>query len=104
MPWPNEFHAQTTKIKLRAPANWARLEGEDKANMANRPDFSPDVPLAPEVLAELRHRYALLSPSSLQQVYADAWERCNLELNGRLPRAEQIQVLVTAWKALRAAK
>jgi hypothetical protein len=72
--------------------------------MAKRPDFSPDVPLAPEVLAELRHRYAMLSPSSLQQVYADAWDRCKLERSGRPPRAEQIQVLVTAWKALRRAK
>jgi hypothetical protein len=69
--------------------------------MARRPDFSPDVPLAREVLAELRHRYALLSVPSLQQVYTDAWERCKLERNGRPPRAEQIQVLVTAWKALR---
>ena len=43
----------------------------------------------------------MLSPSSLQQVYSDAWERCKLEPNGRLPRAEQIQVLVTARKALR---
>ena len=78
--------------------------GEGKANMANRPDCGPDEPLGPEVLADLRHRYALLSPSSLQQVYIDAWERCKLERNGRPPRAEQVQVLVTAWKALRRAK
>jgi hypothetical protein len=43
----------------------------------------------------------MLSPSSLEQVYSDAWERCKIERNGRLPPAEQIQVLVTAWKALR---
>ena len=72
--------------------------------MAKRPDFSPDAPLSPAALAELRHRYALLSTASLQQVYADAWDRCNLERNGRPPRAEQIQVLVTAWKALRNVK
>lgn len=72
--------------------------------MANRPDYSPDAPLSPADLAELRHRYAMLSPSSLQQVYSDAWERCKLERNGRPPRAGQIQVLVTAWKALRVAK
>lgn len=72
--------------------------------MANRSDFSPDAPLSPADLAELRHRYALLSQSSLEQVYADAWERCKLERNGRPPRAEQIQVLVTAWKALRGAR
>jgi hypothetical protein len=72
--------------------------------MANRPDFSPDVPLSREVLAELRHRYAMLSASSLQEVYADAWERCRLDRNRRPPRAEQIQVLVTAWKLLRRAR
>ena len=71
--------------------------------MARRPDFFPDAPLSPAALAELRQRYAMLSMSSLQQVYADAWERCKLERNGQLPRAEQIQVLVTAWKALRKA-
>jgi hypothetical protein len=64
--------------------------------MARRPDFFPDSPLSPAALAELRQRYAMLSMSSLQQVYADAWERCKLERNGQLPRAEQIQVLVTA--------
>jgi hypothetical protein len=72
--------------------------------MANRPNFSPDWPLSPAVLAELRHRYAMLRPPSLQRVYADAWERCRLERNGRPPRAEQIQALVTAWKALRRGK
>ena len=72
--------------------------------MARRPDFTPDAPLSSAALAELRHRYALLSPSSLEQVYSDAWERCKIERNGRLPPAEQIQVLVTAWKALRNAK
>jgi hypothetical protein len=72
--------------------------------MAKRPDFSLDSPLSPAALAELRQRYAMLSPSGLQQVYADAWERCRLERNGRPPRAEQIQVFVTAWKALRKAK
>jgi hypothetical protein len=69
--------------------------------MAKRPDFSPDVPLPPEVLAELRQKYEMLSLSSLQMVYTDAWERCKLARDGRPPRAEQIQVLVTAWKQLR---
>jgi hypothetical protein len=72
--------------------------------MAKRPDFTPDQPLSPEVLAELHHRYAMLSPSSLEQVYSDAWERCKIERSGRLPPAEQIQVPVTAWKALRKAR
>jgi len=72
--------------------------------MARRPDLSPDAPLSPAALAELRQRYAMISVSTLQQVYADALERCKLERNGRPPRAEQIQVLVTAWKALRKAQ
>jgi hypothetical protein len=59
------------------------------------------MPLSPADLAELHQRYAMLSTPGLQQVYADAWERCKLERNGRPPRAEQIQVLVTAWKVLR---
>jgi len=58
--------------------------------MARRPEFSrsPDVPLSSADLAELRQRSAMLSRPSLQQVYADAWERCKLERNGRPPRAE----------------
>jgi hypothetical protein len=75
--------------------------------MAKRPDFTRDSPLSPEALAELRRRYAMLSTSSPEQVYSDAWERCKIERNGRnrrLPPAEQIQVLVTAWKALRKAR
>jgi hypothetical protein len=72
--------------------------------MANRPDFSPDVPLSPADLAKLRHRYAQLSPSGLQTVHAEVWQRCKLDHNGRPPRAENIQVLVTAWKMLRKTK
>jgi hypothetical protein len=73
--------------------------------MSRRPEFptSPDVPLSATDLAELRRRYALLSKPSLQQVYSDAWERCKLERNGRPPRADQMQVLVAAWKMLRRA-
>jgi len=84
----------------------SRIVGEDKANMANRPEFSrsPGVPLSAADLAELRQRYAMLSLPSLQQGYTDAWERCKLERNGRPPRAEQIQVLVAAWKILRKAE
>jgi len=52
-------------------------------------------------LAGLRERYANVSEPSLPQVYSDAWERCKLERIGRPPRAEQIQVLVAAWKAFR---
>lgn len=83
----------------------ATLEGEEEANrLAHRPDPSPDVPLPAEALAELRQRYGMLSRSGLQQVYADALERCKLDNQGRPPRADQIQVLVTAWRVLRKAR
>jgi hypothetical protein len=72
--------------------------------MAERPDPTPDVPLSPADLAELRHRYAMLSRPTLQDVYSEALERCKLDPKGRPPRADQIQVLVTAWKALRRGK
>jgi hypothetical protein len=55
-------------------------------------------------LAELRQRYAMLSMPSLQQVDADSWERCKLDRNGKPANAQQIQVLVTAWKVLRTLK
>jgi hypothetical protein len=72
--------------------------------MAKRPDFTPDSPLSPEALAEFAPPVAMLSTPSLEQVYTDAWDRCKIERSGRLPPAEQIQVLVTAWKALRKAR
>jgi len=43
----------------------------------------------------------MFSRATLQDVYTDALERCKLDAKGRPPRADQIQVLVTAWKALR---
>jgi hypothetical protein len=38
---------------------------------------------------------------TLQQVYSEALERCKLDSQGHPPPAEQIQVLVTAWRVLR---
>jgi hypothetical protein len=38
---------------------------------------------SPEALAELRQRHAMLSTPSLQQVYADALERCKLDRTER---------------------
>src|SRR5215469_11676605 len=55
--------------------------------MPERPDPTPDVPLPAEALAELRQRYGMLSKPGLQQVYADALERCRLDKRGRPPRA-----------------
>jgi len=34
--------------------------------------------------------------AQLEQVHTNAWERRKIERNGRLPPAEQIQVLMTA--------
>jgi hypothetical protein len=53
------------------------------ALLPERPDASPDVPLISEALAELRHRYGMLNLPGLQQVYADALERCKLDKRGR---------------------
>ena len=72
--------------------------------MAERPDYSPDVPLTAVQLGELRHRYAMLSTPGLQMAYAEALERCKLDRRGRPPQSVHIQVLVQAWKALRKTK
>lgn len=53
--------------------------------MAHCPDVSPDPPLTLEALAELRQRYSMLSRPSLEQVYADARERCKQDSSGRPP-------------------
>jgi hypothetical protein len=45
-----------------------------------------------------------LSTDGLQQVYADALDRCRLDRRGRPPRADQFQVLVTAWREFRRTK
>ena len=94
----------TVKFQLQPAAEGARIEGEQKANMTGRPDFSPDKPLSAEELAEVRRRYAQLSTPSLQTTYSEAWERCKLDKRGRAPHSVHIQVLVQAWKALRKAR
>jgi hypothetical protein len=69
--------------------------------MAKRPDFRPEKPFSAEQLSEIRRNFALLSASSLQTAYTEAWERCRLGRDGRAPRPEHIQVLVQAWRQLR---
>ena len=76
-------------------------DGDEKANMANRPDFSPDQVLSAEQLAEVRQNFARLSVPSLQTAYAEALERCRLDRRGRPPASIHIQVLVQAWRQLR---
>jgi hypothetical protein len=60
----------------------------------------PDEMLTPDQLAELQRRLAMLHPSSVEQVYRDAYERC-APVAGRIPKASVIQELVTAWRVLR---
>ncbi len=72
-----------------------------EANNRRKMNGQPDIPLSPADLVELRHRYGMLSLPTLQQVYADSLERCRLDSTGRPPRADQVQVLVTAWRVLR---
>jgi hypothetical protein len=72
--------------------------------MAKRPDFTPEKPFTAKQLSEIRRKFALLSTPSLQTAYAEALERCRLGRDGRPPKAEDIQVLVQAWRQLRKAK
>jgi hypothetical protein len=72
--------------------------------MEGRLELTPDSPLSTEDLCQLREQYSRLSRSTLQQVYSEALERCKLDSQGHPPRAEQIQVLVTAWRVLRKLK
>jgi len=72
--------------------------------MAERPDSSPDLPLTPVELTELRQRYTQLSTPSLQTAYAEALDRCKLDQRGRPPNSIHIQVLVQAWRILRKTK
>jgi hypothetical protein len=69
--------------------------------MAKYSDFSPDRPLDPNALADMRQRLARLSLDGLRRAYEEAWDRCRLERNGRAPRAEFVQELVQVWKLLR---
>jgi hypothetical protein len=68
--------------------------------MARRLDPSPDVPMSAADLAEVRRSFSMLSTDGLGSVYSDALERCKLDKRGRPPRADQIQVPVSVWKAL----
>jgi hypothetical protein len=72
------------------------LNGEERANTAK--DF--DEVLTPAQLSGLSRRLAMLHPSSVEQAYRDAYERC-APMAGRIPKATAIQELVTAWKQLR---
>jgi hypothetical protein len=61
---------------------------------------NPDETLTTEQLAELRRRLSMLHPSSVEQFYREAHQKC-APLTGRVAKASAIQELVTAWKQLR---
>jgi hypothetical protein len=48
----------------------------------------------------VRQGFSKLSPSSLQQAYSEALERCKLDGRDRAPNSVHIQVLVQVWKEL----
>jgi len=56
--------------------------------------------LTRDQVAELQRRLSMLHPSSVEQAYQDAYERC-APVAGRIPKASVIQELVTSWKLLR---
>jgi hypothetical protein len=74
------------------------------STMARRPDPAEfDQPLDREELQALSRRLARLSPHHVADAYRRAYEACRME-GDQLPRAADIQELVTAWKVTRAWK
>jgi len=72
--------------------------------MAQKTGYTPEKPFTEEQLSEIRRNFSRLSTPSLQTAYTEALERCRLGRDGRPPKAEQIQVLVQAWRQLRKTK
>lgn len=75
--------------------------GEEKTNMARRPDVALDGPLYDKQVAELRGRLSQMSVTAVRDFYRAAWIRCGLEHSARWPKAEAIQELAPAWKEIR---
>jgi hypothetical protein len=70
--------------------------------MARRPDpVEFDQPLAEAELKALARRLAMLSQHSVMDAYRRAHAACAMP-GDRLPRAADIQEMVTAWKLMRA--
>jgi hypothetical protein len=62
-----------------------QIKGE--LEQAKRPDFTPDSALSPQGLAELRHPFAMLSTSSLEQGCA-AWSAARSKRAGAAKERE----------------
>ena len=70
--------------------------------MARRPDpVEFDQPLTPGQLRTLARRFSMLSPASVIDQYRRAHLACSMP-GDRMPRAADVQEMVTAWKAMRA--
>jgi hypothetical protein len=61
----------------------------------------PDSPLTPEQIENLRRQFSRLSITGLYDAYHAAWLRCQVERNGKAPKASHIQELVQVWRELR---
>ena len=57
-----------------------------------------DRPLNTEEMKELARRLTLMSQEGVKRLYREAYERCRFDRE--LPKACDIQHLVTAWKQL----
>jgi hypothetical protein len=70
--------------------------------MAHRPDpVEFDQPLSPEQLESLARRLAMLSSHGVIEAYRRAHLACSMPPEG-VPKAADIQEMVTAWKLMRA--
>jgi len=77
------------------------LRYPDGEQMAKRPDFTPEKPFTAEQLSEIRRNFALLSPSSLQTAYAEAWNGANWTATADRQTPKHLLVSVQARRQLR---
>jgi hypothetical protein len=70
--------------------------------MARRPDpVEFDHPLSPDQLHALTRRLGMLSSPGVMDAYRRAHLACSMPAD-RVPKAADIQEMVTAWKLMRA--
>ncbi|HVH60272.1 MAG TPA: hypothetical protein VM709_08055, partial [Candidatus Sulfotelmatobacter sp.] len=69
------------------PGVYPEYAGQQRANTAKRPDFTPDRPTTPDELAAFRLRLSRMSPTALLDAYFAAWSRCKMERDGKPPQA-----------------
>ena len=75
-------------------------KGEHKAKMLFIPLMAePDHPFTSEDLKAIEENLARLHESSVQRVYREAWQQCEMK-GEHLPPAKALQNLVQIWKFL----